>query len=171
MAAKRDHKEMEKRRLRGCKMLEKGYGCAEVAQRLGVTRAVVYRWQAAWQCGGRAAVVSKGRAGRKAKLDAQAAAKITEALLAGPRAQGYKTDLWTLPRVGHLIEKLAAVRYHEGHVWRVLGKLGFSCQRPERRAVERDDQQVRHWRRKAWPALKKTPGGKSASSSLSMRAD
>lgn len=162
MAAKRDHKEMEKRRLRGCKMLEKGYGCAEVAQRVGVTRAVVYRWKAAWQGGGRQAVASKGRAGRKPRLDAQAASRVTEALLAGPRAQGYKTDLWTLPRVAHLIEKVAAVRYHEGHVWRVLGRLGFSCQRPERRAVERDDGQVRQWRRKTWPALKKKPGGRGA---------
>jgi transposase len=170
MAAKRDHKEMEKRRLRGCKMLEKGYGCAEVAERLGVSRAVVYRWQAAWQSGGREAVVSKGKAGRKPRLGTQAAARITEALLAGPRAQGYKTDLWTLPRVGHLIEKIAAVRYHEGHVWRVLGRLGFSCQRPERRAIERDDKEVRQWRRKTWPALKKTPGGRGVSSSLSMKA-
>lgn len=170
MAIKRDHKEMEKRRLRGCKMLDKGYGCSEVARRLGVTRAVVYRWKAAWQGGGRQAIASKGKAGRKPKLDARAAGRITEALLAGPRAQGYKTDLWTLPRVGHLIEKLTTVRYHAGHVWRVLGKLGFSCQRPERRAVERDDKQVRHWRRKVWPVLKKTPGGRGASSSMWMRA-
>ncbi|MFM2169261.1 MAG: Winged helix-turn helix [Verrucomicrobiota bacterium] len=44
-----------------------------------------------------------------------------------------------MPRVGHLIEKLPAVRYHEGHVWRVLGKLGFSCQRLLGGAVERDE--------------------------------
>jgi hypothetical protein len=60
--------------------------------------------------------------------------------------------------VGDLIEKLTAVRCHEGHVRRVLGKLGFSCQRPERRAVERDDKQVRRWRRKVWPGLKKNAG-------------
>jgi transposase len=151
-------------------MLEKGHGCAEVAKRLGVARAVVYRWKAAWQSGGTEAIVSKGKAGRKPKIDAQATAQIAEALLAGPSAQGYKTDLWTLPRVGHLIEKLTGVRYHEGHVWRVLGRLGFSCQRPERRAVERDDKKVRRWKRKEWPALKKTPGARSASSSLSTRA-
>jgi transposase len=152
---------MEQRRLRGCKMLDKGYGCAEVAQRLSVTRAVVYRWKAAWQSGGRQAVASKGKAGRKPKLDTQAADRVADALLAGPRAQGYKTDLWTLPRVSRLIEDLTAVRYHEGHVWRVLGKLGFSCQRPERRAAERDDKQVRRWQRKVWPALKKRGAAKA----------
>lgn len=170
MSSKRDHKEMERRRLRGCKMLDKGHGCAEVSKRLGVTRAVVYRWKAAWESGGKEAVASKGKAGRKPKLDGAALDGITQALLAGPRAQGYKTDLWTLPRVGNLIEKLTAVRYHEGHVWRVLGKLGFSCQRPERRAVERDDKQVRRWRRKVWPGLKKTPDARVESSSLWTKA-
>jgi transposase len=135
-------------------MLDESYGCAEVAERVGVTRAVVYRWKASWQSGGKEAVVSKGKAGRKTRLGPQAAGRITEALLAGPSAQGYKTVLWTLPRVGHLIEKIAAVRYHEGHVWRVLGKLGFSCLRPERRAIERDDKELRQWRHKRWPALK-----------------
>jgi transposase len=63
---------------------------------------------------------------------------VTEALLAGPLAHGYKTNLWTLPRVALLIKDLTGVSYHPGHVWRLLGASGFSCQRPERRAVERD---------------------------------
>lgn len=75
------------RRLRDCKMLDQGHGCAEVSKRLGVTRAVVYRWKAAWEGGGKEAVTSKGKAGRKLKLDGAAVDGITQALLAGPRAQ------------------------------------------------------------------------------------
>lgn len=139
-------------------MFEKGYGPAEVAKRLGVGRQTVYRWKWAWEAGGKSALASKGRAGRKTKLSAAQTQKIIEALLQGPRSQGYKTELWTLPRVSALILKLTGVRYHPGHVWRVLGAMGFSCQRPERRAIERDEKKIRQWRRQSWPALKKTPG-------------
>jgi transposase len=36
-----------------------------------------------------------------------------------------------------------------------MGSLGFSCQRPERRAIERDEQAIRQWKRVQWPELKK----------------
>jgi transposase len=72
-------------------------------------------------------------------------------------AQGYQTQLWTLPRVAALIEKLTGVRYHPGHVWRVLGSIGFSCQRPERRAIERDEPAIRRWKQVGWKKIKKKP--------------
>jgi transposase len=78
-------------------------------------------------------------------------------LLKGPGAHGYKTQLWTLPRVALLIEKLTGVRYHPGHVWKLLGALGFSCQRPERRAVERDEPAIGHWKRVRWPDIRAYP--------------
>ena len=132
-----------------------------------MSRQVAHRWKQAWERGGEAALRSKGQAGPKARVDAAQTRKVVAALLEGPRAAGHRTELWTLPRVRLLIEKITGVRYHPGHVWKVLGALGFSCQRPERRAIERDEKQVRAWRRKSWPALKKTRGGKGASSSLS----
>jgi transposase len=97
---------------------------------------------------------------RKPKLTGEQTQQVTEALLAGPAAQGYKTDLWTLPRVAALIEDLTGVRYHPGHVWRLMGASGFSCQRPERRAVERDEKAIRRWQRVGWPALKKKRASK-----------
>lgn len=170
MSAKRDHKEMEKRRLRAAKLFDKGYSSSEVAQRLGVARQVGHRWKQAWEAGGSSALSSKGKAGRKPKIDTASRQQIHEALVAGPRSQGYRTELWTLPRVRALIHKLTGVRYHEGHVWRVLGSLGFSCQRPERRAVERDEKAIKTWKRKIWPALKKTPPASAEPSSMSMKA-
>ena len=155
MRQKRDHKEMEKRRLRAAKLFGKGCSSSEVARRLGVVRQVSHRWKQAWEAGGSAALSSKGKAGRKPRIDAQAGREIAAALIAGPGSQGHKTELWTLPGVRALIHKLTGVSYHEGHVWRVLGALGFSCQRPERRAIERDEKVVKTWRRKTWPALKK----------------
>lgn len=162
---------MEKRRRKAGKLFAQECSAPEVAQRLKVARQVAYRWQAAWKQGGHAALASKGPAGPKPKLTAEQTQAITEELLAGPAAHGYKTNLWTLPRVAALIEQLTGVRYHPGHVWRLLGANGFSCQRPERRAVERDEQAIRRWKRVQWPALKKRPKRKGEPSSSSTRAD
>jgi transposase len=162
MAKTRDHVQMEKRRIRAGGLFNKGCSAPEVARRLGVARQVAYRWKDAWTQGGQKALASKGPAGPKAKLTEKQIRQVSEALLAGPTAHGYKTALWTLPRVAALIEDLTGVRYHPGHVWRLLGASGFSCQRPERRAVERDEKAIRRWQRVEWPALKKRLAGKGA---------
>ena len=146
---------MERRRQKAAQLFERGLGAPEVARRLGVARQVGYRWKKAWQKGGVTALASKGQTGPKPKLDATQIQQVVTALLEGPVAQGYKTQLWTLPRVAALIEKLTGVRYHPGHVWKLLGSSGFSCQRPERRAVERDEPAIGHWKDVRWPAIKK----------------
>src|ERR1019366_8187077 len=77
-------------------------------------------------------------------------------LLQGPERLGYETPLWTCPRVAHLIEQEFGVRYHEGHVWKILVSLHWSPQRPTGRARERNEEQIQHWKKKVWPALKKS---------------
>ena len=171
MTKTRDHAKMEKRRKRAGKLFTKEYSAPEVARRLGVARQVAYRWKQAWEQGGSSALASKGPAGPKSKLTVAQMQTVTGALLAGPATHGYKTDLWTLPRVASLIEDLTGVAYHPGHVWRLLGASGWSCQRPERRAVERDEPAIRRWKRVTWPALKKRPAKSGAASSLSTKAD
>src|SRR5580692_8372023 len=157
MSKTRDHAGMERRRQKAGKLFAKDCSPPEVARRLGVARQVAYRWKEAWDKGGSAALVSKGPAGPKSKLTVEQTQKVAQALVAGPLDQGYKTDLWTLPRVALLIKDLTGVSYHPGHVWRLLGASGFSCQRPERRAVERDPKAIRRWQRVELPALKKSP--------------
>jgi transposase len=171
MSKTRDHAAMEKRRQRAGKLFAKGCSAPDVARRLGVARQVAYRWKTAWDEGGHEALASKGPAGPKSKLTAEQTEQVTQALLAGPVVHGYKTALWTLPRIASLIEDLTGIDYHPGHVWRLLGASGFSCQRPERRAVERDEKAIRRWQRTEWPALKKRPGNNGAPSSLSTKAD
>ena len=170
MSKTRDHAALEKRRKKAGQLFAKEHSAPEVARRLGVARQVAYRWKSAWDQGGSQAWVSKGPAGPKAKLTVEQTQQVTEALLAGPVAHGYKTALWTLPRVASLIQDLTGVGYHPGHVWRLLGASGFSCQRPERRAVERDEKKIRRWQRTEWPALKKKPVNKGEPSSLLTKA-
>lgn len=171
MSKTRDHAKLEKRRLQAGKLFAKECSAPEVARRLGVARQVAYRWKTAWEQGGRAALSSKGPAGPKPKLTVKQTQQVVKALLAGPVAQGYKTALWTLPRVALLIKELTGVEYHPGHVWRLMGASGFSCQRPERRAIERNPKAIEQWKREAWPTLKKRRAGSGEPLSLLTKAD
>lgn len=162
---------MEKRRKRAAAMFNKGYSGSEVARRLGVGRQSASRWKSAWESGGTDALKSKGQAGRKPRLNSRQRTEVAAALVEGPLARGYRTNLWTLPRVGLLIKDLTGVDYHPGHVWHLLRALGFSCQRPTRRAIERDDEKIAHWKRSIWPALKKKPAKKAAPLYSSTKAD
>ena len=94
--------------------------------------------------------------GRPAQLDGKQLDALRAALLQGAMAHDFGTQLWTLKRVRALIERLYGVRFSEVHVWRLLGAMGFSSQKPERRAIERDESAVLAWKRKRWPALKKS---------------
>jgi transposase len=98
--------------------------------------------------------------GRPAKLSPAQLTKVEKALAKGAEANGYVTDLWTLPRVAEVIERLTGVAYHPGYVWYILrNQLRWSWQRPARRAVERDDEAIEHWVNRRWPQLKNTHGG------------
>ena len=141
--AQRDFKGMERRRLRAARMFEGGATQADVVHRLGVSRTSASRWWQAWKAEGREGLRAAGRAGRKPRLSAVELGKLEQALCAGPGAHGYATDLWTLPRIRDVIERVTGVRYHEGHVWRVMRRLGWSLQKPTTRARERDEEAIR----------------------------
>jgi transposase len=104
-------------------------------------------------------------------LDPGQLAEVQLALKRGPEAFGYASGLWTTRRVRDLIEYQSGVRYHEDHVWRILRKLGWSCQRPTGRAVERNEEGIRHWKKYRWPQIKKKRGASGARSSSSTKAD
>jgi putative transposase len=170
MAQTRDHQAMEKRRHQAAAYFHQGLSNAEVARRLQTSRQSAGRWRATWRHGGKAALKSKGKAGCKSRLSVLQTRKFVAALEAGPLVAGHATDLWTLPRVADLIRKLSGQRYHPGHCWHLLRQLGFSCQRPTRRAIERDEPKILGWKRSTWPALKKKPARKAAPLSLSTKA-
>lgn len=157
---------MEKRRHQAAALFDKGLKDSAVARRLNTSRQSAGRWRASWKKGGKAALKSKGAAGPKSRLSAAQTQKLVTALEAGPLAAGHATDLWTLPRVADLVHQLSGQRYHSGHCWHLLRKLGFSCQRPTRRALERDPKKIAGWKRSTWPALKKKPVGKAGPLSL-----
>ena len=165
---KRDLKALQRRRLRAMRLLEKGVSQAEVARKLEVSRQSVSRWAQSLSSGGMEALKA-GALGRPSELDATQRRELVRVLKRGAVRAGFPTELWTLPRVRALIAERFARRYSVAHVSKVLKGLGFSCQRPTGRAIQRDEAAIREWKHKRWPALKKTPQnrGKRSSSSTS----
>ncbi len=168
---RRDFEALEKRRFEAIRLFERGCSQAEVARRVKVARQTVARWVKDYRTKGKPGLKKAGRAGRKPRLTAANLERLEQLLLQGPERLGYETPLWTCPRVAHLIEQEFGIRYHEGHVWKLLVNLGWSPQRPVGRARERNEEAIRNWRKKVWPAIKKKPASKGARSSLSTKAD
>src|SRR5450756_1556362 len=154
---RRDFDALERRRFRALRLLRQGLNQSEVARRVRVVRQSVARWAALDRKGGERALRQAGRAGRKPRLTQRQKSRLEQRLLAGPERLGYETSLWTSERVAHLIEQEFGVRYHPGHVWKILVALGWSCQRPVGRALERNEQAIRHWKKVTWPDIKKSP--------------
>lgn len=149
--------ELEQRRLRALRLLGEGFSPVEVARQIGVDRRSVRRWKAAARKGGTKAVAAKPASGRPRRLAARDLTRLRQTLLRGAQAAGLPTELWTCPRVAWLIRQRFGVRYHPAHVSRMLHGLGFSPQKPTRRAVERDEERIRAWIEQDWPRVKKTP--------------
>src|SRR2546426_12357034 len=155
--SRRDFAALEARRYEAARLFTRGASQVTVARTLGVTRAAAHRWYPAWQDEGRTALKAAGRAGRKSRLEAPQLARVEAALLKGPGAHGVATELWTLPRVATLIERLTRVRYHPGHRWYILRRLRVALPRPTRPARARDEAAIAEWKRRRWPQVKKRP--------------
>lgn len=156
MRPKGSPEKLERRRLRAIALLNEDYQPVEVARLVGVDRRSVRRWKAAYLSGGDKAIKARP-AGRPPKLDPKTKAKLERELLKGARAAGFPTDLWTCPRVAQLIHTRFSVRYHVDHIGRLLRHLGWSPQKPQRRAVERNEKEIQRWVKQEWPRIKKKP--------------
>jgi transposase len=150
---------LEKRRLCALLLLKEGQTQAEVARKLGCHASAVMRWRRAAQRRGTAGVRAKPASGRPLKLPATQRRSLVRHLVKGPMARGYSTDVWTTKRVAHLIAQEFGVGYHRDHVGKILHRLHWSCQRPDRRALERNEERIERWKSGRWPQVKKTPGG------------
>ncbi len=157
----RDFAALEQRRMRSADLFEQGVIPAEIARQVGVSHQIVSEWRRAWRQSGREALRAAGRAGRRPKLSRDQLARVEAVLVEGAEANGYPTDVWTLPRVAEVIERMSGVVYHPGHVWYLLRDLlGWTWQRPARRAVERNDEALERWIKQRWPRLKKAHGAR-----------
>ena len=136
---------LERRRMRALTLLKEGLPPVEVARQLRIDRRSVRRWRARYRRRGPSSLLARPAPGRPPKLNTARKRKLERTLGRGARAAGYPPDLWTYPRVAELIRRLWRVRYHVDHVGRLLRSMGWSPQKPERRARERDEEAIRRW--------------------------
>lgn len=163
LAGKRDHSAMEVRRKKAMSLLNGGMSQSAVARELGVSRQAVSKWVRTKKSGGAKALNSKGKLGRKTALTPAERKQVEAALLRGPIKNGYRNDLWTLRRIGAVIARVMGRRpLSTTRTWNVLREMGWSSQRPARRARQQDAKAVAEFCEQTWVALKKTPKNKNS---------
>lgn len=151
--------ELERRRHRAVALVGDGLSLNETARRIGCNASSVMRWFQAFRRGGSKALKPRPTPGRPSRLTDRQKALLLQYLLEGSMAHGYRTDLWTTLRIAELIAAKFGVHYHRDHVGRLLHGLRWSCQKPERRALQRDEAAIDRWKRRDWSRIKKTPRG------------
>ena len=158
---------LEDRRRRALAVLDEGLSLNEVGRRIGCAPSSVMRWREMRRRGGQKALKVRFSPGRPKKLERSEYASLLKILLKGAMANGYSTQLWTTARIAEVIWKKFRVRYHRDHIGRIMHGLGWSHQKPQKRALERDEREIRQFVREDWPRVKKTPRGWVPTSSLS----
>jgi transposase len=150
---------LEDRRKRALALLDSGCSLNEVGRRIGCNASSVMRWRNTRRRGGAKALRVRYSPGRPLKLDQVQRKGLVDLLLQGPMAHGYRTNLWTTARIAELIQRKFGVQYHRDHIGRLMHSLQWSPQKPERRALERNEKAIQHWKQKDWPRIKKTLRG------------
>jgi len=161
--------ELEVRRRIAARLFKEDVTLAEIARCVDASVSSVRRWKKAWKTGGEAALAPKPHPGPPCRLSVDQQEQLCDVLVAGARASGYDTELWTCRRVAAVIQKRFGVSYHFNHVGRILHALGFSPQKPLRRARERDEEAIERWRREDWPRIKKRDADLKPASRFSMK--
>jgi transposase len=155
-----DWKEM--RRFRALALKDEGCTHEEIAEALGATKAAVSKWMKAVREGGEDALKARPRTGALPKLAPEELESLLELLAQGATEYGFLEEIWTCARVAQVIFWEFGVRYHKGHVARLLKDLGWTPQKPLVLDIRRDGKEIARWRKEVWPELKKRRGAKTA---------
>jgi transposase len=145
----------EGRRLRAFELKERGWKQTHIADALGVSEGAVSQWMKRAREKGVEDLRHKPPPGAPPRLSEDERARLPELVAQGAEAHGFRGDVWTCEIVAIVIRREFGVGYHPAHVSRLLKKLRLSLQKPERRADQRDEEAIEHWKDKKWPSLKK----------------
>ena len=163
MRKKGTAEEWERVRNVAANMLDQELEPKTIARLLGVAAQTVRAWARAYRKEGRAGLVSHKPPGRPMELQPEQQEQLAQLLLKTPVECGFDKYLWTQQLIADLIQREFGVSYHHDHVGTILHRLGFTHQKPARRARERDEQKIEAWRREVWPALLKKASNKTGS--------
>jgi transposase len=156
--------ELEHRRRLAVQRIRDGYTVEEVAKFLDVAPRSVQRWVAAYRQAGEDGLVARPAAGRPPKLTHTQERVIRRWLADRPTEHGFPTDLWTGPRLAHMIRQEFEVDLNPKYLTVWLRARGFTPQKPHRVARERDPVAIAAWLASDWPRIKKEPGDSTPTS-------
>ena len=145
----------EKVRLKAGKLFKKDIPQAEIARKLNVTPAAVNYWHTEWGQACIKGLRSKGHPGFVSSLTEKDRKKFKQAVLKGPLAYGYETNFWTLSRLSAVMKQVTGIKFSDVWTWHIVRDLGFTPQKPQVRAAERDEAAIKAWKEKRLPGLKK----------------
>jgi transposase len=156
----------EARRLQAWHLKQQGWSQRQIAGAFGVSEAAVSQWIRRGREGGIPALRHRPSPGAPRRLSAEQFARLPELLRRGPEAYGFRGQVWTRTRIAAVIRLECGVSYHPRHVGRLCQTIRWSPQKPARRARQRDEAAITHWREDTWPAIKRgrRPGGNVSSS-------
>lgn len=155
----------EAKRRKAIELIQSGLTQAEAAKQVRVILRTVQRWWKLYRDHGDEGLKSTIATGRPKRLSEKQLEKLSRILIKGAVKSGFPNDLWTSKRVIAVIKNEFDVDYHHNHLPRLLRSLGFSPQRPQREAVEKDQEEIDKWVRYQWTRIKKKPEGKKPPSS------
>ncbi len=144
---------LEGRRLRAWELFQAGWRQVEIAKALGVTEGAVSQWMKRAREGGIEALYRQPAPGAPSKLTAAQLAELPNVLAQGAEAYGFRGSVWTHPRIAAVIQYVFGVKYHDNHISRLLKKIGWSRQKPRRRATQRNEAAIAQWRDEDWPRI------------------
>jgi transposase len=157
-------KKLEERRLQAVREVEvEGATPASVAKKYKVEVGTIYRWCGRYRKDKKSGLKARPTPGAPPRLSEQQLAALEKLLIKGAKACGFANDLWTCPRIKELIKNRFKVDYHVDHIVRLLARMGWSAQRPTKRALERDDKRIREWVKNDLPRIKKKPANSTPS--------
>ena len=153
------------RRKRAWTLYQAGWAQKDIAEALGVTKGAVSQWIKRGQAEGEAALQDRPKVGAPRRLSTADRQKLPDLLERGAESFGFRGEVWTCGRVSQVIQRVFGVKYHPAHVSRILKELGWTPQKPIRRAKQRKAEEIQRWKEERWPGLKKKPKPKGGLSS------
>ena len=148
-----EHEALEAFRLAAVRLRKGEVPVRTIAESFGVTTEAVYIWLKKARTQGIKSLRSTKAPGPEPALAQEHFAELLACLRRPATELGYATDLWSGPRVAHLVKHRFGVQYHPKHMPRFLRRLGLVLKFPERRALEQDPQEVRWWKEDRLPEL------------------
>jgi transposase len=145
----------EARRLQAWHLRQQGWAQRQIAAALGVSAGAVSQWMTRARQAGPEALRHRPSPGAPRRMSTEQLARLPDLLRRGAEAYGFRGQVWTRGRVAAVLQLEFGVSYHPVHVGRLLKAIRWSPQKPTRRARQRDEAAIAHWREQIWPAIKR----------------